>query len=63
MRKLSLVLAAIVSGSAMAHQVDGPVENLFHTLSALHHGSPLVTFGILAAVASLFVAKTLLGRK
>jgi hypothetical protein len=64
MRKLSTLLAAAsVSTSAMAHQVHGPIDNLFHTLSAWHHGSPLLTFGILAGVVSLFVAQKLIRRK
>ncbi len=64
MRKLpTLIATTSISSSAMAHEVHGPVENFFHTLSALHHGSPLLTFGIIAGVISLFVAQKLIRRK
>ncbi len=64
MRKLlTLIAATSISSSAMAHQVHSPIDNFFHTLSALHHGSPLLTFGILAGVVSLFVAQKLIRRK
>ena len=62
MRKLSL-LSLVVSSSAMAHEVHGPVSNLIHSVSSMHHGAYVLPLAALATLASLAIGTYLVKEK